>query len=124
METPYSPGDKIEYMLYDKKGAAHWFAGAIHGVKRYEDPATNMIIRITYLVDTGRNTRLDKIPFDPRAREVNKRANELVAQGKDVLKAYAEVEKHSDLPDSKADVEIVRQPEQLELPAEHIRKIT
>lgn len=123
MNTELQSGDKIQYRLFDKKGKEHWLKGVIHGVRRYEDPVTNMIINQTYLVDTGRHERLDEYPFDHRNREINKRMNDIAARkGVHSTQALKEVLKHSDLPESKMDTEVVRQPEQIELPAEHIRR--
>lgn len=121
METPFEAGHKIQYRLFDKNGKEHWVPGIVHGVRRYEDAATNMITRITYLVDTGRDERVDEFPFDHRDREIERRANKLVSQGEDPVKAMSIVLNRSDLPESKRDIELVRQPEQIELPAEHIR---
>lgn len=118
----YEIGDKIEFMLPDKKGKAHWFPGKIHGVRRYEDPKTNAIQKMTYLVDTGRDERVDERPFDRRDVEVTRRVRAERAKGKTDVEAISAVMKHTDLPESKIDVVRIRQPEQLELPAEHIRR--
>lgn len=80
MQKELEAGSKVEYRLYDKRGKEHWLKGVIHAVRRYEDPATNTIIRISYLIDTGREH-----------------------------------------PDHVGRVD--RQPEQIELPAEHIRTV-
>jgi hypothetical protein len=125
----YQPGQKVQYQLPDKKGKMHWLPGAIHGVRRYEDPATNAIIKITYLIDTGRNVRLDEHPFDHRDREINKRINKqhkpiLDNPDKDwenKLKVVKDVLASPDLPDSKPDVDVVRQPEQIELTEDFIK---
>lgn len=118
MQKELEAGDKIQYFQDGK-----WHKGVIHGVRNYEDAATNMITRITYLVDTGRNERVDEYPFDHRDREINKRVNAMVSKGKPHIEALNAVLKHSDLPDNKPDVERVRQPEQIELPAEHIKPV-
>lgn len=120
MENNFEAGDKIQYRLFDKKGKAHWLDGAIHGVKRYEDPS-GVITNLTYLVDTGRNTRVDEKHRDKRALEVEKRAKKIMKTGKTQFEALIEIDKHTDLPDSELVVLEVRQPEQIELPAEHIR---
>jgi hypothetical protein len=113
---------KIQYRLFDKQGKEHWFDGVIHGIRSYEEKG--FTIRVTYLIDTGRNTRVDEYPFDHRDREINKRINELVVKkNKQPSDALNEVLKHTDLPASKFDVERIRQPEQIELPREHIRTI-
>jgi hypothetical protein len=115
-------GQNIQYRLFDKQAKEHWFPGVIHGVKSYEEK--NFVVNVTYLVDTGRDARIDEYPFNHRDREVNKRVNELIAKkSKHHVVALNEVLKHSDLPDDKLDVERVRQPEQIELPREHIRII-
>lgn len=115
-------GDKIQYRLFDKKGKEHWFNGVIHGVRRYEE--RGFINRITYLIDTGRDERVDELPYDHRQREASKRVNVLVGKGADVYDAIEKVyAKGNDLPDRKIDIERVRQPEQIELPPEHIRAV-
>lgn len=123
MENTYEAGQKIEYRLLDKAGKAHWFKGLIHGVKRIEDPATNMIISISYLVDTGRHERIDEVPHNPRGTEIHKRASKLIRTGEhtNFKKVFDEVAGHSDLPDEGIVIDKVRQPEQIELPAEFIR---
>lgn len=124
MDKEFESGEAIEYRLFDKKNVEHWFPGVIHGARRYEDE-NHIIKKITYLVDTGRDTRVDKYPFDHRDREINKRMNTLLDDDSNDIdtpqKAIAEVETHTDLPKSKQDVEVVRQPEQLELPPENVR---
>lgn len=122
MDIQYEAGDKIQYRLFDKKGKGTWFDGVIHAVRRYEDPKTNMITGLTYLVDTGRDTRVDEFPFNHRDREINRRTNALIRKGGDPDKSLMTVLKHTDLPDSKQDVERVRQPEQIELAPEHIKR--
>lgn len=124
----YETGQKIQYMLPDKKGKQHWFAGVIHGVRRYEDAGTNTITKVTYLVDTGRHTRIDEIVFNHRDREITKRFNKAFKPTSDHQKNHEQrvklisaISEHPDLPDSKLGVERVRQPEQIELTAEFIR---
>lgn len=123
MNREYEAGEKIEYSLSDKNGKAHWFKGVIHAVKRYEDPETNMTVRVSYLVDTGRNTSEEKIVFNHRDREFQKRLDDRMLKGKSYKKSLEEVSQHTDLPDSKIDTEIVRQPEQIELAPDKIRAI-
>lgn len=121
MQNDLQAGDKIQYRLFDSKKKEHWFDGVVHGVRRYESPE-GFITKTTYMIDTGRNTRLDKYPYDVRNREINKRWNiEQQAKGGDAFQNLIKVSKMADLPDSKMEVEEVRQPEQIELPAEYIR---
>lgn len=117
----FDTDDKIQYRLFDKKGKEHWFNGVIHGIRRYEEGG--IIMRITYLVDTGRNTRVDEFPFDHRDRELTRQINEHIDKGVEPLEAIDKVIKKDDLPKSKLDVERIRQPEQIELPPEHIRAV-
>lgn len=123
MQKELEAGSKIQYRLFDKNGKEHWFKGVVHGVRRYEDPATKMITKMTYMVDTGRHERLDKNPFDPRGREITKQVNVLTDKGMDLTKALDRVVKKDDLPESGVEYDIIRQPEQIELPPEHIRPI-
>lgn len=87
MTPPYKVGQLVQYMLPDRRSKAHWFNGTIHGIRRYENQKTNLITKITYLVDTGRDERIDEYLLDPETGESG----------------------------------TVRQPEQLELPAESLR---
>lgn len=114
------PGTKIEYRLLTPAGGEEWFAGVIHGVRKYEGEH-GVIKKITYLVDTGRHERLDEYPFDHRDRELTKRINKRVADGETVEKILKDTKLHDGLPASKRDVEVVRQPEQLELSEKNIR---
>lgn len=125
-DNEYEVDQRIQYCLFDKKNKAHWLEGKIHGVRRYEDAATNTITKITYLVDTGRDERVDEVHFNHRDREVNRRINKLLVTPdndiEDVQTALdAALNDPAKLPASKHDVERVRQPEQLELPPELIR---
>lgn len=113
-------GAKVRYWI---PGNPTWLTGTVHGVKRKEDPATNFILELTYLIDTGANTRIDKYPFDHRDREVTKRIRSLMKDGKDYLEAAHEVVKHTDLPESRLDVVVVRQPEQVEVLPKNLRRI-
>lgn len=121
--TPYEVGDNIQFKLLDKKGIEHWFPGVIHGIRKYQDPVNNMIQKVTYLIDTGRDTRVDEIVYNPLDREINKRVDAEVRKGKNYHKTLAKVLQHPDLPASSVEVETVRQPEQIELPAEQIRGV-
>jgi hypothetical protein len=121
----YGAGDTIEFMLPDKKGKANWFPGKIHGVKTTEDPKTHAILTVSYLVDTGRDERVDESPIDVRGREIEKRVQEVIKKDskKTILDAVKEVSKHADLPPAGTiEIEKVRQPEQIELSESMIRK--
>jgi hypothetical protein len=120
MQNDLTAGDKIQYRLHDAKGKEHWFDGVIHGVRRYET-SEGLITKTTYMVDTGRNTRVDKIVFDHRDREIHKRVAIEQGRGATPDQAFNKVSKMLDLPDNKMGIEEVRQPEQIELPAEFIR---
>lgn len=117
----YQVDQKIKYKLFDKKSKEHWFNGVIHGVKRFENEA-GVITKITYLVDTGRHERLDEHPFNHREREMSKRIRKLVRSGEAQShpEALQKVLEYTDLPDDKPDVEVFRQPEQIELTEEFI----
>jgi hypothetical protein len=115
----YNPGDKIQFMLPDKDGKPVWFDGVVHGVKQYEK--NGLVEKVAYLIDTGRNERVDEYPFDHRDRELNKQIQAEQKKGADIHQAIKKVIDRNDLPPSKLDVEISRQPEQIELTAEFIR---
>lgn len=119
----FTNDQKVKYRLYDEKGKAHWFTGAIHGIRRYEDPATNAIIKQTYLIDTGRNERVDKIPFNKRDRAINEHVARFMKAGKKQEEALFIAQKQPDLPDSSIEFETVRQPEQIELEAKDLRSV-
>lgn len=128
MDNLFEIGQKIKYKLLDKKGKEHWFDGLIHGIKRSEDPSTNLITNITYLVDTGRSTRIDEHTFNPRAREIDKRIKKisLVKRGhgmehEETLEEINKIFDHDDLPDNTIETELIRQPEQLELSQNFIK---
>jgi hypothetical protein len=118
--TTYEVGQKVKYKLFDKHAKEHWFDGVIHGLKRYED-ASGIITKVTYLVDTGRDERVDKHPFNPRDREVDKRINKILRdpndkRGLDKLDEIVEdVLGQKNLPANSLEFDVVRQPEQLEL---------
>ena len=116
-------GTKIQYRLFDKENKEHWFDGVVHGVRRYENPKTGVITKITYLVDTGRDERVDEQVYDQRDRAISEHVTKLTRKGADILDALAQVHKRDDLPQSKVITERIRQPEQIELPAEHIRLV-
>jgi hypothetical protein len=122
----YQIGQKIKYALKDKNGKEHWLDGVIFAVKSHEAQA-NIITKITYLVDTGRHTRLDEYPYDQREREISRRAGKIIRDPNDkrtiidYTKILSSILEHPDLPESKIVTEKVRQPEQIELPGELIR---
>lgn len=120
MQT-HDTGDKIQYRLFDKDGKEHWFPGVIHGVRRYEDPKTNAITKVTYLVDTGRDYHVEERQIEVRGEEIARRLEAALADGEDQEKAIKRIAKADDLPDSAIKTVKVRQPEQLELEVKHIR---
>lgn len=119
MDKLYEVGEKVHYRIYDDKGEEKWYAGVIHGVRTYENKG--IVKALSYLVDTGRNTRVDEYPFDHRDREINKRINKLRKPGEDIDKVLNKVLKDTDLPAPKLDIERVRQPEQLEVAPDNLR---
>jgi hypothetical protein len=125
MNNEYALGEEIEFMLPDKDGTEHWFPGTIHGVRDYAETETTYAKR-TYLVDTGRDERLDEYTRDKLSDVVNERSAEIVADEDNPIDnfhdAINEVLTHDDLPESELYVEKVRQPEQLELIAESLRR--
>ena len=117
----FEAGQKIQYQLFDEKGKGHWFNGVIHGVRSYEDKG--FIKRVTYLVDTGRHDSLIENPYDVRDREIMRQADKLLKRGTHPDHVIAKVLEKGDLPKSKIEIEVTRQPEQIELPPEHIRAV-
>lgn len=119
MSKQYQSGDKILFLYKDGK----WYRGVIHGVRTVEDH-NGIVKSVSYLVDTGRNTRVDEYPFNHRDREISKRLNENLPKGADhdqANKMIKDIMASPDLPEDKMDVEKVRQPEQIELSAEQIK---
>lgn len=110
-------GSNVEYT--DDKGKKH--KGVIHAVKRGDTGKGEVVLG--YLVDTGNDVAVDEYHFDYRDREITKRINKLVGEGKTPREAATEVEKQKDLPKSKKGVDIVRQPEQVEVAPDNIRAI-
>lgn len=128
MESTYENDQLIEFALPDKKGKLHWFPGVIHGVRRYEDAATNAIIKITYLIDTGEDEHVDKFAHDERGTEIGRRLTKEMDKNKLLFlddkarnKKLAEIMQADDLPAEGLTIKEVRQPKQIELEAKFIR---
>lgn len=117
IEQLFNTGDKVQYRVGDK-----WRDGVVHGVSKGED-AKGRVVSLSYLVDTGKDERVDKYPYNPRDVEFNKRVHKLIDDGAEVQDALAEVEKHKDLPKSANKVEIVRQPKQVAVLPDDIRAV-
>lgn len=114
-------GDKIEYQVGNQ-----WKKGTIHGVKKAEAVKGPDIV-LSYLVDTGKDARIDKVVHDVRDDAVTDMANKIVADPKDhidnFVDAVAKAEKSNKLPESKLVTETIRQPEQIEVLPENIRAV-
>lgn len=110
-------GQKVEYT--DDSGKTK--QGVIHGVQRGDTGKGEVVL--SYLVDTGKDTRVDEYRTDPRNTEMNKRINELVEKGTDLTDAVEKVQAQKDLPKSKVEVEKVRQPEQVQVAPDKVRAI-
>ena len=108
-------GAKVKYR--DANGELQ--KGVVHGVRKYED-AKGKVTKVTYLVDTGDDERVDEFKQDVRDIEYAKRVDALVAKGMDHKEASQKVEKEGGLPKSKVVTETVRQPLTVEVDANDI----
>jgi hypothetical protein len=110
-------GTKVQYLY-----GGEWKIGVIHGYRQYENEM-GLIQMVTYLIDTGEHERIDEYPFDHRSREINRRVNEHVQKHNSTPEQAVEaVLKHGDLPESKMDIERVRQPKQIELSQDFVKE--
>lgn len=111
-------GDKVSYRFEGK-----WREGIVHGTKTHEKP-DGEVTQVSYLIDTGEDLRVDEYAFNPRQSEINRRVEKLVkSKGKDHAEALAEVSKQKDLPESKHDVEKVRQPVLIEVDQAEVKPL-
>lgn len=118
----HEPGTAIKYMSASGKKVS----GVIHAVRTYEDPETGYVLRRTYLVDTGKDVRVDKIKLNKRDVEITKRVSTAIANAKEKPNTAEEhrtvyerelkkIMQAQDLPDNEIYEEIIRQPEQVEI---------
>lgn len=112
-------GSKVTYK--DSKGKQR--SGVIHAVRKVDTKSGTRVVG--YLVDTGKDERVDEIVRDPRGEFIAEKANEMVANPKDptdnFLDAVDKVVEAGDLPKQKITVEKVRQPQQVEVDIKDIR---
>lgn len=112
------PGTKVEYMA-----GGEWKLGVVHGYRQYETEA-GIVKGVTYLIDTGEDERVDEYPFDHREREISRQMNDhMKKHNSTVPEAFQAVTKKNDLPESKLDVERVRQPKQLEVSQQFVKPV-
>lgn len=112
----YNPGDKIKYHTGDE----NWKNGIVHAVRTVDD--VDGIPRVlTYLVDTGRDERVDVQTHNLKDLAFNKKYRSHRAKGvaRDEAQAKA-TEAVADLPDEIVE-EKIRQPEQIDVRPEAIK---
>lgn len=120
-----SIGTKVEYRRGDK-----WLTGVVHGIKKAEAVKGPEII-LGYLVDTGKDERVDEYKYNPRDMEIGNRIQ--VAFGEqgitamdnpdEALKIIDTISKAKDLPKSEIKMAKVRQPQQVEVLPDDIRAV-
>ncbi len=119
-------GQKVKYHLDDKK----WRTGSVHAVRKVDTSSGRQAV-IAYLVDTGKDERVDEYSVNKRDVEISKRSAKLhrkyLAGSKpNPEKFFEEVEaisQQDDLPESKVEHHKVRQPEQVEVRPENIKPV-
>lgn len=110
-------GAKVSYRDFDKAGKEKWKAGIIHGLTKVDTKSGPKVL--AYVVDTGKDDRVDEYNYDVRGAEINKRVNAALdkkgLEGDERLlalpKTVEDVAAQKDLPKSKIVNETVRQPE-------------
>lgn len=117
MTDELESGSKVKYHTGDGK----WKNGTVHAVRKIEDNKTHEVITTSYLVDTGRNTRVDVYTTNLKhlayGQEFSKHTDRGASTEVAVAKAKAHVEK---MPDEIVE-ETVRQPQQVEVAQENIK---
>lgn len=113
-------GDQVTFP--GKRGARR--KGVIHAVRKADNPDGSTRV-LSYLIDTGKDVRVDIYTHSTRAEEVGKRF-ETKTKGKKLSnhkqgQILDEILQSDDLPEDKITEEKVRQPEQVDVPAEDVQ---
>lgn len=127
MSKLHKIGAKVEYRLNSK-----WLKGVVHSIRSYEDPQTRKQTAMSYLVDTGKDDRIDEITYDERTVEIDKRVNAAIEKdsvaelepeerSEATQKIIDRVNAQKSLPKSNVVTEQFRQPELVEVEASDIR---
>lgn len=110
-----------EVIYKDSKGKER--SGVIHAVRKVDTKSGSRVIG--YLVDTGKDERVDEIKHDVQGEFIADKANKMVANPKDptdnFLDAVDKVVEAGNLPKKEIKVETVRQPQQVEVALKDIR---
>lgn len=88
--------------------------GIIHGIRKAEDSSGNEHI-ISYLVDTGNDTRVDEYRRDLRGEEIGRRATKHHEDGLDRETALEKAMSSKGLSAEGITIDRVRQPEQVDV---------
>lgn len=123
-ETEAAPeidlGANILYRSTDSKGVERWRKGVVHSVKKAE-AVTGPDIVLGYLIDTGKDERVDEVTTTAADRELNKRVEKHVSKGATIPEAVEKSLAQGDLPEGGEETEVTRYPQQIEVKPEDLR---
>lgn len=121
-EIKYELGEIVEYLTENST----WAKGKIHAVSQAESPG-GLVKSVGYLIDTGRAERIDTSTYNPRNNEIAKRAAAVMDAASDpdeFMRVQSKIsDEATDLPKDKLITVKTRQPEQVFVSPDQIRKL-